>query len=152
MRSGPLFLKYLDGLKQDRADETALGRKKYAYIFDKPCRWETWAAPKGKDGKLDHNKALTGDDLRDFVNQKLFPYLQKFKEKASGANTIEYKVAEIYGEIKNKIPAATTWLILANSSFLSTLSFTGSTDQDSNPREVSNRVTSKCDPIRQFVY
>jgi len=98
-----LFLKYLDGLEQDRADEAALDGKKYAFILDKPYRWETWAAPKGKDGKLDHNKALTGDDLRDFVNLKLFPYLQGFKQKASGPNTIEYKIGEIFGEIKNKI-------------------------------------------------
>jgi type I restriction enzyme M protein len=98
-----LFLKYLDGLEQDRADEAALDGKKYTYILDKPYRWETWAAPKGKDGKLDHNKALTGDDLRDFVNQKLFPYLHGFKQKASGPNTIEYKIGEIFGEIKNKI-------------------------------------------------
>ena len=61
------------------------------------------AAPKGKDGKLDHNAAMTGDDLCDFVNQKLFPYLQGFKLKATGPNTIEYKVGEIFGEIKNKI-------------------------------------------------
>jgi type I restriction enzyme M protein len=98
-----LFLKYLDGLEQDRADEAALQGKKYSYIVDKPYRWETWAAPKDKDGKLDHNKALTGDDLRDFVNQKLFPYLTGFKQKASGPNTIEYKIGEIFGEIKNKI-------------------------------------------------
>lgn len=98
-----LFLKYLDGLEQDRADEAALEGKEYTYILDKPYRWETWAAPKGKDGKLDHNAALTGDDLRDFVNQKLFPYLNGFKQKASGSNTIEYKIGEIFGEIKNKI-------------------------------------------------
>jgi len=98
-----LFLKYLDGLEQDRADEAALEGKKYTYILDKPYRWETWAAPKGKDGKLDHNRALTGDDLRDFVNQKLFPYLHGFKQKAGGSNTIEYKIGEIFGEIKNKI-------------------------------------------------
>ena len=78
--------------------------KKYTYILDKPYRWETWAAPKGKDGKLDHNAAMTGDDLCDFVNQKLFPYLHGFKQKASGPNTIEYKIGEIFGEIKNKIP------------------------------------------------
>jgi len=77
--------------------------KKYGYILDKPYRWESWATPKGKDGKLDHNKALTGDDLRDFVNLKLFPYLHGFKQKASGPNTIEYKIGEIFGEIKNKI-------------------------------------------------
>ncbi len=98
-----LFLKYLDGLEQDRADEAALDRKKYTYILDKSYRWESWAAPKGKDGKLDHNNAMSGDDLRDFVNQKLFPYLHGFKQRASGANTIEYKIGEIFGEIKNKI-------------------------------------------------
>ena len=79
-----LFLKYLDGLEQDKADEAALEGKKYTFILDKPYRWESWAAPKGKDGKLDHNKAMTGDDLRDFVNGKLFPYLHGFKQKASG--------------------------------------------------------------------
>ena len=51
---------------------------------------------------------MTGDDLRDFVNLKLFPYLHGFKQKATGPNTIEYKIGEIFGEIKNKIPAATT--------------------------------------------
>jgi type I restriction enzyme M protein len=77
--------------------------KKCTYILDKPYRWESWAAPKDKDGKLYHNKALTGDDLRDFVDGKLFPYLHSFKQKASGPNTIEYKIGEIFGEIKNKI-------------------------------------------------
>ncbi len=98
-----LFLKYLDGLEEDRATEAALERKKYSFILDKPYRWDEWAAPKGKDGKLDHNKAKTGDDLRDFVNLKLFPYLHGFKQRAAGPNTIEYKIGEIFGEIKNKI-------------------------------------------------
>jgi type I restriction enzyme M protein len=98
-----LFVKYLDGLEQDRADEAALSGKTYTYILDKPYRWETWAAPKGRDGKLDHNAALTGDDLRDFVNLKLFPYLRGFTQRATGPDTIEYKVGQIFGEIKNKI-------------------------------------------------
>ena len=98
-----LFLKYLDGLEKDKADEAALEGKKYSYILEKQYRWENWAAPKTEDGKLDHNCAQTGDDLRDFVDAKLFPYLRKFKEKAAGPNTIEYKIGEIFGEIKNKI-------------------------------------------------
>jgi type I restriction enzyme M protein len=98
-----LFLKYLDALEADKAAEAALDGKKYSYILEKPYRWESWAAPKGKDGKLDHNAALTGDDLRDFVNQKLFPYLHGFTQKATGPNTIEYKIGQIFGEIKNKI-------------------------------------------------
>jgi type I restriction enzyme M protein len=98
-----LFLKYLDDLEEDRRTEAALNGKKYSYILDKDYRWENWAAPKTKDGKLDHNKALTGDDLRDLVRGKLFPYLHGFKQKATGPNTIEYKIGEIFGEIKNKI-------------------------------------------------
>jgi type I restriction enzyme M protein len=98
-----LFLKYLNDLEEDRRTEAALNGKKYSYILDTPYRWESWAAPKTKDGKLDHNKALTGDDLRDFVSGKLFPYLHGFKQKATGPKTIEYKIGEIFGEIKNKI-------------------------------------------------
>ncbi len=98
-----LFLKYLDGLEQDKAMEAELEGKKYSFILDEPYLWESWASPKGKDGKLDHNKALTGPDLIEFVNTKLFPYLHGFKQKASGPNTIEYKIGEIFGEIKNKI-------------------------------------------------
>lgn len=98
-----LFLKYLDGLEQDKALEAQVEGKKHAFILDKPYRWDTWAAPKGKDGQIDHNKALTGDDLCEFVDRKLFPYLQGFKQKATGPNTLEYKIGEIFGEIKNKI-------------------------------------------------
>ena len=98
-----LFLKYLDGLEQERAMEAQLAGRKHAFILEPQFRWVSWACPKGKDGKIDHNKAQTGDDLRDFVNKKLFPYLHRFKEKATGANTIEYKIGEIFGEIKNKI-------------------------------------------------
>jgi type I restriction enzyme M protein len=83
--------------------EAALEGKKYTFILDEPYRWASWAAPKGKDGKLDHNTAMVGDDLRDFVNAKLFPYLHDFTQKASGPNTIEYKIGQIFGEIRNKI-------------------------------------------------
>jgi len=98
-----LFLKYLDSLEQDKADEAALEGKKYSYILDKDHRWESWAVPKGKDGKIDHNKVMTGPDLTEFVDNDLFPYLRGFRQKASGPNTIEYKIGEIFSEIKNKI-------------------------------------------------
>jgi len=98
-----LFLKYLDDLEKDKADEAALHGGAYSFILDEPYRWEHWAAPKTSGGQIDHNRAQTGDDLRDFVNQKLFPYLHAFRQKATGPNTIEYKIGEIFGEIKNKI-------------------------------------------------
>lgn len=98
-----LFLKYLDALEGDKASEAALEGKRYSFILDEAYRWEAWAAPKTPDGKLNHNAAMTGDDLRDFVNLKLFPYLAGFKQRASGPNTIEYKIGEVFGEIKNKV-------------------------------------------------
>ena len=98
-----LFLKYLDALEIDKATEAELEGKAYSFILEKAYRWETWAAPKTADGKFDHNTALTGDDLLDFVNRKLFPYLGGFKQRASGPNTIEYKIGEVFSEIKNRI-------------------------------------------------
>ena len=103
-----LFLKYLDGLEQDKADEAALEGRAYRYILDPAYRWSTWAAPRDAAGQLDHNAALTGDDLVDFVDRKLFPYLHGFKQRASGPDTIEYKIGEIFGEIKNKIRSGYT--------------------------------------------
>lgn len=98
-----LFLKYLDALEADKATEAELEGKTYSFILDKAYRWETWATPKTTDGKLDHNTALTGDDLTEFVDRELFPYLAGFKQRATGPNTIEYKIGEIFGEIKNRI-------------------------------------------------
>lgn len=98
-----LFLKYLDDLENDKKAKAELSGKTYEEIIGKQYRWEAWAAPKGKDGKLDHHKALSGDDLSDFVNIKLFPYLKKFKTDATGPDTIEYKIGEIFSELKNRI-------------------------------------------------
>ncbi len=98
-----LFLKYLDGLEDDRAAVAGLEGRSYTPILEEAYRWSRWAAPKNASGQLDHHAALTGDDLRDFVNAKLFPYLERFKQSASGPNTIEYKIGEIFGELRNKI-------------------------------------------------
>jgi len=97
-----LFLKYLDALERDKAMEADLEGKQYRFMLDEDYRWDTWAAPKIRDGNIDHNRTMTGDDLKDFVNTQLFPYLQGFKTRATGPNTIEYKISEIFGEIKNK--------------------------------------------------
>jgi type I restriction enzyme M protein len=98
-----LFLKYLDGLEEDRAAMALLEGRGHTPILDEQYRWNSWAAPKDASGQLDHNAGVTGDDLRDFVNQRLFPYLEQFKQRATGPNTIEYKIGEIFGEIRNKI-------------------------------------------------
>jgi type I restriction enzyme M protein len=38
-----------------------------------------------------------------YVDSELFPYLKGFKQRAESPDTIEYKIGEIFGEIKNKI-------------------------------------------------
>ncbi|KOR33254.1 type I restriction-modification protein subunit M [Achromatium sp. WMS3] len=85
-----LFLKYLDDLEGQRKDAKALAGKSYTPIINQGFQWSDWAT----------DKDLTGDDLIDFVSNKLFPYLRSFKQTA--ADTIEYKIGEIFGEIKNK--------------------------------------------------
>ena len=103
-----LFLKYLDDLEKDKATAAELSGKTYTNIIAPDYQWTVWAAPKKKKAdseivELDHHKALTGDDLKDFVDLKLFPYLKKFKADAESADTIEYKIGEIFSELKNRI-------------------------------------------------
>ncbi|CAC9598523.1 Type I restriction-modification system, DNA-methyltransferase subunit M [Bathymodiolus heckerae thiotrophic gill symbiont] len=97
-----LFLKYLTNLEQDKQTAAELTGKTYQSIISAQFQWSVWAAPKLDNGTVDHN-ALTGDDLLDFVNNALFPYLKKFKAQATSANTIEYKIGEIFSELKNRI-------------------------------------------------
>lgn len=98
-----LFLKYLDDLEHEKSLEADLLGEKYQYILDEKHRWGRWAAPKDPNGNFDHNVALTGDDLMEYVDGELFPYLKSFKQRAEGPNTIQYKIGEIFSEIKNKI-------------------------------------------------
>ena len=98
-----LFLKYIDDLESARKVGAELANKKYEPIISGKYRWSAWAVPKTKDGSVDHNKALTGDDLRAFVNEELFPYLAKFKSTATSPDTLEYKIGEIFGEIQNRL-------------------------------------------------
>ncbi len=97
-----LFLKYLDDLEQERAMEAELVGKPYDFIIEGKHQWSKWAAPRKADGAFDHDTALTGDDLIEFVDNELFPYLKTFKQRAISSDTIEYKIGEIFGEIKNK--------------------------------------------------
>ncbi len=82
--------------------QTELEGKDYRPIVDPAYNWKAWAAPKTADGKLDHNAALTGADLIDFVNGKFFPYLKHFRERTDNPDSLDYKIGEIFSEIGNK--------------------------------------------------
>lgn len=98
-----IFLKYLEDLEKDRQTAALLSGSSYKPIIEEQFKWHNWAVPKTADGKIDHHKAQNGDDLKDFVDGKLFPYLKRFKTEATSADTIEYKIGEIFSELKNKV-------------------------------------------------
>jgi type I restriction enzyme M protein len=98
-----LFLKYLDDLETEQEMNALLTGKDYRRIITGFLRWNQWAAPKKADGSSDDVNAMTGPDLVQFVDQKLFPQLRKFQETARTAQTLEYKIGEIFAELRNKI-------------------------------------------------
>lgn len=102
-KSWLLFLKYLDDLETEREQEAELDGKTYRRIITGFYRWNAWATPKLSDGKLDTVNAMTGNDLVEFVDTKLFPYLKDFKVTAPDTNCLEYKIGEIFDELHNKI-------------------------------------------------
>ena len=102
-----LFLKYLDDMEHEWAEEAALEGKTYTPILARPYRWQDWAAPKTKDGKPDPN-ARTGSDLIDFVNGKLVPHLKSFKDSSVGADSLQYKIGEIFSEVANRFRSGYT--------------------------------------------
>lgn len=102
-KSWLLFLKYIEDFENEKEDEALLTGKSYKRLITGFYRWSAWAAPKKQNGEPDTINAMTGDDLVEFVNKKLFPELRKFKENAADFNTLEYKIGEIFDELHNKI-------------------------------------------------
>ena len=98
-----LFLKWLDDYEKDKETKAKLENKKFKPTLDKQFQWSTWAIVKDKAGKVDFNKTLTGPDLKKFVDDKLFPYLSSFRNSAESFDTLEYKIGEIFSELKNKL-------------------------------------------------
>ena len=98
-----LFLKYLDDYEAERETAAILNGEIYERIIDKEFRWKEWAYPKTSSGKLNYDIALTGDDLLEFVNKKLFPHLAGFKQSAENPRSIDYKIGEIFSELRNKL-------------------------------------------------
>lgn len=64
-----LFLKVYDTKEEDWEFDD----DDYKSIIPEECRWRNWAVDDGK------GKAITGDNLLDFVNNKLFPALKSIQ-------------------------------------------------------------------------
>lgn len=102
-KSWILFLKYLDDLEKTREIEALLQDGSYTPIIAKGYRWGDWAMPRTEAGAYDTHNALVGDDLIEFVKDKLFPYLKKFGSDGSSSTGVEAKIGVIFNSITNKI-------------------------------------------------
>lgn len=68
-----LFLKVYDA----KEDDWELNEDNYTSIIPEDCRWRNWAVAD------DNGHAMTGDELLDFVNNKLFPTLKNLSVSPS---------------------------------------------------------------------
>ena len=98
-----LFLKYLEDYELEKEARAKLDEKPYRRLIKGEYCWSKWAAPKRKDGTLDSDNVYTDDDLLDFVNRKLFPHLANFNRIADNPRSIEYKIGEIFSELRNRL-------------------------------------------------
>ena len=78
-----LFLRWLDENEQTKQRSALLNNEKYKPLLDQKYRWSTWAVPRKKDGSKDFKNESFGPEILEFVNNELFPYLQKFKDNYS---------------------------------------------------------------------
>jgi type I restriction enzyme M protein len=95
-----LFLKFLDDFEESQRDAAELDGKEYKYILDHTFRWSNWV---NRDKKM-----FSGDDLKDFVNKELFPYLKWFRNADADYHSIKYKIGEIFFFLDNRIESGHT--------------------------------------------
>lgn len=103
-----LFLKYLHDYEETKASDALIDGKQYKYIIDTKYRWDNWAYPLKEDGTYDLKNAMGGDDLIQFVNNELFPYLQSFKSNQQEVKTVKYKIGAVFEFINNRIASGHT--------------------------------------------
>ena len=95
-----LFLKFIDDFEIREADNAMLDGKDYEYILKEEYRWNNWINLQ--------NWMISWDDLKDFVNKKLFPYLKAFRSTDEDYHSIKYKIGEIFHFIDNRIESGHT--------------------------------------------
>ena len=102
------FLRYLDLMEEAEAQKTAALGTTFIPSLNPPYRWKDWAAPFDRQKSADELEAMEapgwkrrrlvdapmGSYLK-FVNDELFPHLQKVGEHAGGADK-QKVIAEIF--------------------------------------------------------
>ena len=103
-----LFLKYLGDQDDELRKRALLDGTNYAPILEPEYSWKTWAAPTNEKGEPDYKNMLGGDDLLNWVNNKLFPYLAAFKNSGKKGHSIHYHIGEIFSELRNRLHSGHT--------------------------------------------
>lgn len=102
-----MFLKFLDDVEKIREEKAVIAGKKFKPVIEAPYRWRDWAAK--EDG-------LTGDDLKDFINNEefkqpdgtkiagLFAYLRSL-QSADSDNGRDNRdvIAIVFKEVSNRM-------------------------------------------------
>lgn len=91
-----LFLKFLDDYEIREADNAFLNGEEYNFILDEKFRFKNWI------------QTPSWDDIKDFVNLELFPYLKSFKNENENFSSMKYKIWEIFSFIDNRIDSGHT--------------------------------------------
>src|SRR6266699_1898729 len=110
-----LFLKNLDDFEYAREEE--LGEE-YEPVIAHPYRWRDWAAVEDK------TQRLTGDELLDFVNNDLIPYLGRIS--GSGEHDIRTIIGTIFQGTYNRVRSG--YILREVVDKLSTINFNSSDD------------------------
>ncbi|MFQ5409421.1 MAG: type I restriction-modification system subunit M N-terminal domain-containing protein, partial [Anaerolineales bacterium] len=85
-----LFLKCYDDLEQRREATAVLAGKPYRAVIPEGYRWRDWAA--------DPDRGQTGDELIDFVNNKLLPGLRDLSDSEE-----QVVIAALFRETFNRM-------------------------------------------------
>lgn len=115
-----LFLRFFDEYEKNAVAEGILTGKTYTPLLSSSYQRDSRAVPK-KDGKVDTMTAMSGDDLKEFVNKQLFPYLKKFRDPDGDFHSMKYKIGEIFVFIENRIESGHTLREILN--IVDTLNF-----------------------------
>jgi len=103
-----LFLRYFDEYEKNQEAIALLNNTTYTPLLTEEFQRDTRACPKDANGKLDINKAMSGDDLKIFVNKKLFPQLKSFRNIDADYHSMKYKIGEIFYFVSNRIESGHT--------------------------------------------
>ncbi|MGB3591001.1 MAG: class I SAM-dependent DNA methyltransferase [Nonlabens sp.] len=103
-----LFLKFLNDYEEGKADEALMENTTYSHVLPPELRWHSWACPKDAQGNIDVKRAHTGDELKDFVNDTLFPYLKSCNEDQRDTHNMRYKIGAIFEYLDNRIVSGHT--------------------------------------------